>query len=230
MTDHHPAPGRVLQRKVLADYVYEEILASLIDGRREPSATISIDGLARELNVSQTPVREALARLEHTGMVRRVALKGYTVAPLSTSVELAQLVDARIVIEPTNAEWACKRATTELCDALQETIDRLGAAHTGATFAEFRDYWQADEDFHRIIAENADNPFVLAAFKTLGGQIQRFRFFAGKGVTDADCAIAEHTAILRAFLDRDPERARAAMVEHLVGVRARSVRDSGGVE
>lgn len=226
MTDQHPAPGHVLQRKVLADYVYEEILSSLIDGRREPSATISIDGLARELNVSQTPVREALARLEHTGMVRRIALKGYTVAPLSTPKELAQLVDARIVIEPTNAEWACQRATTQLCDALQETIDRLGASHTGATFAEFRDYWQADEDFHRIIAENADNPFVLAAYKTLGGQIQRFRFFAGKGVTDADSAIREHTAILQAFLDRDPERARAAMVDHLVGVRERSVRDS----
>lgn len=227
MTDH-PAPGPRLKRKVLADYVYEELLASLIDGRREPSATISIDGLARELDVSQTPVREALARLEHTGMVRRVALKGYTVAPLSTARELAQLVDARLVIEPTNAEWACSRATGELCEALQETIERLGAAHTGATYAEFRDYWRADEDFHRIIAENADNPFVLAAFKTLGGQIQRFRFFAGQGVTDADSAIQEHTAILQAFLNRDPGQARAAMVAHLQGVKARSVRDSGG--
>ena len=228
MTDHHRAPRPRLKRQVLADYVYEEILSSLIDGRREPAATISIDGLARELGVSQTPVREALARLEHTGMVRRVALKGYTVAPLSTSVELTQLVDARLVIEPTNAEWACRRATTELCDALQETIDRLGASGTGATYAEFRDYWRADEDFHRIIAENADNPSVLAAFRTLGGQIQRFRYFAGMGVTDAESAIREHTAILRAFLDRRPEQAREAMVQHLRGVKLRSVRDSGG--
>lgn len=226
MNDHSPRP--TLQRKVLADFVYEEILSSLIDGRREPAATISIDGLARELNVSQTPVREALARLEHTGMVRRIALKGYTVAPLSTAVELAQLVDARLVIEPTNAEWACRRATTELCEALQETISRLGAARTGATYAEFRDYWRADEDFHRIIAENADNPFVLAAYKTLGGQIQRFRYFAGLGVTDAESAILEHTAILTAFVNGRPDQARAAMVEHLEGVKSRSVRDSGG--
>ncbi|MFC5930512.1 GntR family transcriptional regulator [Cryobacterium melibiosiphilum] len=228
MTDHNSLRAPMLKRKVLADYVYEEILSSLIDGRREPAGTISIDGLARELNVSQTPVREALARLEHTGMVRRVALKGYTVAPLSTAAELAQLVDARLVIEPTNAEWACSRATAELCDALRETIERLGASHTGATYAEFRDYWKADEDFHRIIAENADNPFVLAAYKTLGGQIQRFRYFAGMGVTDAESAILEHTAILQAFLDRKPERAREAMVEHLQGVKSRSVRDSGG--
>ena len=67
--------GRPVSRQVLADHVYEELLASLMDGRLEPGATVSIDGTARELDVSPTPVREALARLEHTGMVRRVALK-----------------------------------------------------------------------------------------------------------------------------------------------------------
>lgn len=219
----------MLTRRVLADYVYEELLASLVDGRQEPDATLSIDGLARDFNVSPTPVREALARLEHTGMVRRVALKGYRVAPLSTAKELAQLVDARLVIEPANAEMACSRVTPELLNELRETIDRLGTAQTGASYAEFRDYWRADEDFHQLIAENADNPFILAAYKTLGGQVQRFRYFAGLGVTDAESAISEHTAILEAFLAGDPEQARAAMIDHLKGVKARSVRDSGGI-
>jgi len=218
----------VVTRRVLADHVYEELMASLIDGRREPNSPMSIDGLARELNVSPTPVREALARLEHTGMVRRIALKGYTVAPLSTSSELAQLVDARLVIEAANAEWACARVTPELCEQLALSIDRLRASHTGASYAEFRDYWRADEDFHRLIAEHANNPFMLAAFETLGGQVQRFRFFAGVGVTDADSAIAEHTSILEAFQRGDSAGARAEMVRHLDGVKCRSVQDSGG--
>ena len=83
----HPA-GRPVSRQVLADHVYEELLASLMDGRLEPGTAVSIDGTARELDVSPTPVREALARLEHTGMVRRVALKGYRVAPVFTREDL----------------------------------------------------------------------------------------------------------------------------------------------
>lgn len=218
----------MVSRRVLADFVYEELMASLIDGRREANSAISIDGVARELDVSPTPVREALARLEHTGMVRRIALKGYTVAPLSTAAELAQLVDARLLIESANAELACALVTPELCDQLAESIDRLRTATTGAAYAEFRDYWQADEDFHRIIAEHSGNPFILAAYRALGGQVQRFRYFAGTGVTDAESAVAEHTTILEAFRLGDPAGARAAMALHLTGVKARSVRDSGG--
>ncbi|MBG6085013.1 GntR family transcriptional regulator [Zhihengliuella flava] len=213
-------------RQVLADHVYEELLAALIDGRFEAGAALSIEGLARDLGVSPTPVREALARLEHTGMVRRAALKGYRVAPLITPEELAQLAEARKLIETHNAEQACARADQELVDALAETIERLSAAPTGASYSEFRDYWKADEDFHRIIAESAGNPFILSAYNTLGGQVQRFRLFAGLGVTDADCAIAEHTAILEAFRSADPAAARAAMEAHLDGVRQRGIKDS----
>jgi DNA-binding GntR family transcriptional regulator len=195
------AKPRTVSRQVLADHVYQEILASLMDGTLEAGASVSIDGLARDLDVSPTPIREALARLESTGLVRRVALKGYSVAPLFTSDEL------------------------ELYSALERSISDLRAAPRGASFAEFRDYWEADERFHRLIAENAGNQFILSAYESLGGQIQRFRFFGGLGVTDADFAIEEHSAILEAFAAADPERARDAMVSHLEGVKARAIDD-----
>jgi len=88
-------PGFPVSRQVLADHVYEALLEWLMDGRLEPGAAVSIDGMARELDVSPTPVREALARLEHTGMVRRVALKGYRVAPVFTREDFAELMEAR---------------------------------------------------------------------------------------------------------------------------------------
>lgn len=220
------APRRTVNRQVLADHVHEELMSWLIDGRLEAGANLSIDGIARDLDVSPTPVREALARLEHTGMVRRIALKGYKVAPLFTAPELAQLVDARLMIEPVNAELACARSTPQLVAALKQTIEDLRQAPTGASYAEFREYWKADEDFHRLIAEHTGNPFILNAYRTLGGQVQRFRFFAGLGVTDADNAIAEHTAILDAFAAGEADAARAAMVAHLNGVKQRSILDS----
>lgn len=221
MSAESTKPRRV-SRQVLADHVYQEILASLMDGTLEAGVSISIDGLARDLEVSPTPIREALARLESTGLVRRVALKGYTVAPLFTSDELAELMDARLVIEPVTALRACERVTPELYSALERSISDLRAAPRGASFSEFRDYWEADERFHRLIAEHAANQFILSAFDSLGGQIQRFRFFGGLGVTDADYAIKEHSAILEAFADSDPRRARDAMILHLKGVKERA--------
>jgi DNA-binding GntR family transcriptional regulator len=213
---------QAVARQALADRVYEEIFASVVDGRLEAGASISIDGIARDLTVSPTPVREALARLESTGLVLRVALKGYRIAPLFTPNELAELMDARLVIEPVNALRACQRATPELTDALAQAIMDLRNAPQGAAFAGFRDSWAADERFHRLIAESGANKFILSAYHSLGGQIQRFRYFGDLGVTDADHAIEEHTSILEAFLARDPEAARDAMIAHIASVRRRA--------
>jgi len=213
-------------RQVLADHVYDALLIALMDGRLEAGTPVSIDGMARELNVSPTPVREALARLEATGMVRRMALRGYRVAPLFTPDELADLMDARLVIEPANAAMACRQADRRLTVQLAQAIADLKAAPRGPSFSEFRSYWEADERFHRLIAEHADNQFLLSAYNALGGQVQRFRFFGGLGVTDAEFAIAEHTEILRAFESGDAELARRQMIAHIEGVKQRARHDS----
>ena len=219
-------PGRTVSRQVLADHVYEELLEALMDGRLEPGTAVSIDGTARELDVSPTPVREALARLEHTGMVRRVALKGYRVAPVFTREDFAELMEARLAIEPVNARLACARLTPERLTALGQAVTDLKTAPRGPSFAEYRDYLEADERFHRLIAEQTGNQFMVAAYAALGGQVQRFRLFGGVGITDAENAIAEHQAVLDAFATGDPEAAAAAMAEHVRKVRGRAIADA----
>lgn len=77
MTSDSLAPPQLLKRHALADQVYDRLIADLVDGRLEPDSSISIDGLARTLGVSQTPIREALGRLEATGLVTRLPFKGY---------------------------------------------------------------------------------------------------------------------------------------------------------
>ncbi|MHA7178281.1 GntR family transcriptional regulator [Arthrobacter sp. Sr24] len=215
-----------VSRQVLADHVYDDILESLMDGRLMPGDSVSIDGTARDLEVSPTPVREALARLEHTGLVQRVALKGYRVAPLSSSAEMAQLMEARLVIEPVNTRLAGETMTEQTLSALAQSIHDLETAPRGPSFAEFRDYFDADERFHRLIAENAGNPFLLAAYNALGGQVQRFRLFSGVGITDASHAIAEHRAVFEALQAGDPVRAAEKMTEHVSNVRARAMADA----
>jgi DNA-binding GntR family transcriptional regulator len=218
--------GLPVSRQVLADHVYEALLEWLMDGRLEPGAAVSIDGMARELEVSPTPVREALARLEHTGMVRRVALKGYRVAPVFTREDFAELMEARLSIEPVNARLACSRMTPDGLAALKQAVEDLRTAPRGGSFAEYRSYLEADERFHQLIAAQASNQFLLAAYNTLGGQIQRFRLFGGVGITDAEQAIAEHQAVLDALLSGNPEAAASAMTKHVENVRGRAMADA----
>lgn len=220
---------QMLKRQALADQVYDRLMADLIDGRLGPDSPMSIDGVARELGVSPTPVREALGRLESTGLVTRLPFKGYRVgAPLSLE-DLRQLSEARRAIEPVNARLAAATTTHELVAALEGDIGDLERAPRGPSFADFREYWEADERFHRRIAEHTGNKYLLRAYSALGGQLQRYRLFKGRGVTDFAPTLQEHTAILEAVRAGDAERAGEAMTCHIVNVWERSVEDSKNV-
>jgi DNA-binding GntR family transcriptional regulator len=208
----------------VVDEVYDRLVELIVDGRIAADAPLGIDALSRELGVSTSPIREALARLESTGLVRRMALRGYRVAPELTPTELGQLLDARLLIEPAAASNAASRhPTSNLAADLDETIRVLRDAPRGPTFESFREYYEADRRFHRAIIAGTGNPFIAHAYDALGGQFQRFRLFSGRGVTDAEATIAEHSAVRDAIAGGDAVGAEAAMRRHLTGVRSRAL-------
>jgi DNA-binding GntR family transcriptional regulator len=215
----------IAARQVLADHVYDELMVALVDGRLEADEPLNIDALSRSMEISQTPIREALARLEATGLVVRAALKGYRVAPLFTVEEVTELMDARQLLEPENAYRACAHSTPELVDALAQSISDLKHSPTDSATGTIKPYWEADERFHRLIAEGAENRFLLSAYTALGGHVQRFRLFGGLGVSDADHAIAEHATILEAFRAGDADAARREMANHIASVKSRAIAD-----
>jgi DNA-binding GntR family transcriptional regulator len=219
-------PG-VITPRLVADDVYIQLMSLIMDGHVEPEQPLSIDALAREFGVSSSPVREALARLESTGLVRRVALRGYRVAPEFSANELAELMDARLVLEPPAAAAASREPSTEFIAELREQVDVLRRAPRGREFEDFRDYFEADRQFHRAIFAHANNRFLDLAYGALGGQVQRFRLFSGRGVTDAEPTIAEHSHVLEAIAAHDSVAAAEAMRTHLLGVRARALNDLG---
>lgn len=214
-------PPFINGRQVLTDGVHEALLAMLLDGRLAPGSPLRTETVAQQLRVSATPVREALARLEATGMVRRAARRGYRVAPLPTKEELAQLIDVRLILEPVNAERACLRADDALVAELAETVRAQGEAPTGPNYENFRDYLVADWTFHRIIAVATGNPFLAQMFESFNGYMQRYRMFDNHVVSDARESTAEHTAILRAFRSRSPADAAEAMRRHLENLLGR---------
>src|ERR1700742_5044635 len=95
------APSQAVQRpNSLANEVYENIYAQLMALRIAPGARITVDNLVRELNVSQTPIREALGRLEGEGLVVKTHLVGYSAAPQITKRQFDELYSLRLLLEP----------------------------------------------------------------------------------------------------------------------------------
>ncbi|WJL94946.1 GntR family transcriptional regulator [Microbacterium sp. ET2] len=205
--------------------MYDILLEQFMDGTRGAGEPLNIGALTRELDVSQTPLREALARLEHTGLVRREALKGYSVAPQFSAVELEKLMDARLVIEPTLAARAAEHTTGEFLTELRDSIDDLERSSREADTDpnSFRLYWSSDDRFHLLIAHQSNNEFLEGAYRSLSGQVQRYRLFVKAGATHAHSAAEEHSAIYNALETGAPERAAQLMRVHIERARDRAL-------
>ncbi|WP_243794234.1 GntR family transcriptional regulator [Saccharopolyspora gloriosae] len=237
MSSDSPAAGRSprtakspVARRALRDTVYDVVLEGILDGTYPPGDSLGIDQLARDLGVSPTPIREALVQMEHTGLVTRAALKGYRVAPLLTDEQMADLITARTVVELAAVEQAVARGA--------ELIPQLRVAHARHTlsahkvgelrsagsrpddYADLREYFDSDWDFHLVILRGSGNRYLLQMAESLGTHVHRLRQSLDREVFDVDEAVTEHAAVLAAFENGDPVEAMRA---HLQGVGRRSL-------
>ena len=227
--------GVVVQRRVLRDGVYDAILEMLLDGQVAPGESLSIDGLARKLGVSPTPVREALGQFEHTGLVTRAALKGYRVSPPLTPARIGELIDARAVVEVAAIRLAMP-VTSQVLTELEMVsnqhrnaalrVRRMAERHADRLdWATLRKYYTVDWDFHLIFLRNCHNPYLLEMAESLAPHVHRLRQSMNHGAIDVEQAVAEHAVILDAVRGGDPDAAAKAMADHISAVRSRALAD-----
>jgi len=218
-------------RRGLRDHVYDSILQLLLSGEVPPGVRLSIDTIARRLQVSPTPVREAMVHLERTGLVTREALKGYRMAPPLDASQLADLFDARLMLETTAARLATpadpdflaelRAALADHRRAGERVSETIGAGDPDVSLT--TDYFAKDAAFHRVVFRHCGNHYIHEMSESLGGQLHRMRQSVLHGDIDVDEAVAEHAAIVEAFAGSDPDGPERAMRDHIEGVRARSL-------
>lgn len=208
--------------RALPDTVYEQLVDLLTWGELPPNSSLSIDGLAAQLGVSPTPIREALARLEATGLVKRQARRGYRVAAPMSHQQMRELVDARRVLEVGAIERAMKNPEDLLFDLEdsyrrhQKTANRLLHLKANDSMqSAYRQYFKDDWSFHEAVLDHCGNRYIVQAVNSLSFRVHRMRQTIGSGIPDAEFALAEHSAILEAVRNRDTDAAIEAMKNHL---------------
>ncbi|WP_284760400.1 GntR family transcriptional regulator [Curtobacterium sp. MEB011] len=183
----------------LRDRVYDRVLEVLMGHDVEPGMRLSIDGLARSLGVSPTPVREALVQLERTGLVTREANKGYRVSPPLAGDQLEALFDARLIVESGAVELAARGDVGGLRERLAAALDEQAAvaaevASVGAAHAPeelMARFFRSDWQFHQLIFDATRNPFLEEMSEIITTRVHRMRQIVEGGGDDTDRAVQE---------------------------------------
>jgi DNA-binding GntR family transcriptional regulator len=212
---------RIARRNVLADDVYEALKALVMDHVVRPGARVSIDGLARELAVSPTPVREALARLESDGLVVKEPLKGYRATSLLTLEEFDDLYEFRRLIEP----WAARRAAERITpEGAAQVRDELATATPpeSADYEGYKALTAHDSRFHALVARLSGSEQVRVAFERTHCHLHIFRLHYERDI--GPDTLAEHRRIGAAVADGDGVAAENAMLAHLESAMAERLR------
>ncbi|MGN8552157.1 UNVERIFIED_CONTAM: GntR family transcriptional regulator [Microbacterium sp. SLM126] len=143
-------------RGLLSDQIYELIKAMIKDSRLAPGEQLVESQLARRLQVSQAPVREALKRLGHEGLVRHARHQGSFVAEYSEE-DARQAKVARVALESLAGRLACGRLDDDTRGALNGRIDAMRAAADDQDLTAFR---ELDFEFHRAVIQASGNVYL----------------------------------------------------------------------
>ncbi|WP_392399633.1 GntR family transcriptional regulator [Actinotignum urinale] len=219
-------------RASLRDEIYQDILDLLLGGAYQPGEVVNIDALSRTLDVSPTPIREALVELEHTSLVERTARRGYRVASPLSGKQIKDLMEVRTILElqalkrayPTVDSWIDELTLAH--DEHVKAFEYLPRAEKSQEYSAIRHYFEADWHFHSIIFENAGNEYLSKVLEGLAFQMHRLRQTVGHGKSDGADATCEHSKILHALQERNEKASKLAVKSHLNKVLKRSVADS----
>lgn len=211
--------SRPVRRLILVDDVYDAIKSMIMDNEVAPDDRVNIDALSRELQVSPTPVREALARLEADGLVLKRPMLGYTTKPLLTLDEFEELFEIRLLLECRAAALAAQRATPAEATRLTEDAKTPSVAGVADRYGDYARFAAQDARFHDLVASIGDNEMLRAAIHRLHAHMHLYRL--GFPAASAEATGVEHAAIVDAIASADPAAADHAMRVHLGHARER---------
>lgn len=207
-------------RVMLGDEIHAVLQQAIMDGTIPPDARLNAGELARRFDVSPTPVREALARLESDGLVEKHPLKGYRTTDLLAEQELIDLFELRLLLEPGSAARAAERRNPEDSAELRREIELARSAIDEPDA--YSVLAQHDVRLHDKVFRAARNETVRLAYARTHCHLHTFRLaYTGSYVADT---VDEHAALVDAIVTGDPAAAEAAMRRHLEHSRERLLR------
>lgn len=206
----------LIPRQRLADHVYDVLRGRILARSLVPGDRLSVPLLAAELELSRSPVREAVQRLVVEGLAEEEVNRGARVAGVAAE-DLADVFAVRAVLEGLAVSLAATGDTTDVVAALRASV----ADHSDAIQADDEQaIVAADQAFHQALLEAAGNPHLDRALGPLLGRVQ-VAMLSGDLSRWQREALAEHRTILAAIREGDALAAERAARDHVAAVLTR---------
>ena len=203
----------------LADIAYNALIEAIVNQEFAPGSPVSIDSLARQLNMSNTPVREALMRANGEELVTQKSNHGFVVADILTPQQMHQLFDVRHTLE-LHALSGVVVSRPDI-ETLQRLLEAMAHSKDGAVYSDFKDYLRYDNQFHRTLVSLSGNQFLLKAWEDLHVHLHMSRLYTGVGLFDRSDSNMEHQAIVDALQQNDNLQVLSLISQHLKRVGKR---------
>ena len=195
----------------LAAQAYERLKRLIISCELAPGSFLTEAGVVEMLGIGKTPVREALGRLGHDGLVRSMPRHGYEVTPITLG-NVQELYDFRMIIEPAAAELAAGHVDAKLLRKL-DALCRAG--YVPGDLRRTAEFLRANHEFHASIARCSGNRRLADAVVRVLEESERL-FYLGLTLRDRTKEMAhEHRELVEALVAGDVSRARAITAEQI---------------
>lgn len=209
------AKSRRVGRATLTETIEEQLRSDIISGVLHPGSRLSAADLTERYDVSPTPLREALQRLAGERLVDMDPRLGARVAAVSRA-HLRDTYRARKLLESVAVRESILHGDAEWENELRRAFGQLEIALAESKPAEpsaVLTWARSHANFHEVLISACASPWILTLLSTVHSHTERYRVLAA--VTGARDPHSEHIAIYTAALERDPDRAAAALELHL---------------
>jgi DNA-binding GntR family transcriptional regulator len=171
--------------------------------------------LAERLNVSRTPIREAIRRLAADGLVELIANRGAIAVQLSID-DVIHTFDVIAELEGYSGELAAKNISDSTLSELEALQYEMMASYARRDLSS---YYKLNLQIHRLINQAADNPVLASLFSQVNSRIEALRFRSNQDGVKWEKAVEEHQEMLDALKARDSARMRKVMITHVTNKR-----------
>lgn len=209
----------------LRQQVYEALKRIILKGDLASGERIIETKLAKQLEVSRTPIREAIGQLKKEKLIVSKPNGGFVVATLSVK-DAAQLYDCRIALEQLSVEEACKKIADKQLKQLEKYVlmaEKL--VKSQSTRPDILKLLEVDYQFHHLIAESSGNQWLLTLLEQVFDKMALLRVKTTKHNPQVLEIRLEHRDIYEAIALRDSDLARATIKLHLMSSKARVVKE-----
>lgn len=197
-------------RRRLADEVYDELIDAIMRREIGPEDRLVQEKLAAEMQISRTPVREALMRLEQEGVLEVSSRGSFRLYQLGDD-EVKELYQARAAVEGQGARILAVRRDPADAAALRALIEREENLEDHSA----RGYFEANRNIHRAFVERANNRFLLEMFDMIWGKAMVFPLFASIENADLSKSLGDHMELVDAIEGGDRGQALEVFTRHI---------------